>query len=114
MRTSELDTSRERLRSSDAAGLTDQIKRGGHVGHPFGNQHAQIRNSRGSNASGQPFVTTGGGALPLPKPAQPETLTATRVATKANTSFFIGAPYLRVVIPLLLTIVINTLIVAIL
>jgi hypothetical protein len=47
-------------------------------------------------------------------PAQPETLTATRVATKANTSFFIGAPYLRVVIPLLLTIVINTLITGIL
>jgi hypothetical protein len=30
--------------------------------------------------------------LPLPTPAQPATLTATSVASKANTSFFIGAP----------------------
>jgi hypothetical protein len=28
----------------------------------------------------------------LPKPTQPDTLTATRVATKANRSFFIGYP----------------------
>src|SRR6516164_7078769 len=34
----------------------------------------------------------GGGALPLPMPTQPETLTATRVATKANSTFFIGIP----------------------
>ena len=42
----------------------------------------------------QPFVTTGGGALPfpLPMPAQPATLTATRVATKAMSTFFIGVP----------------------
>src|SRR5205085_4238328 len=40
----------------------------------------------------QPFVTMGGGALPLPMPTQPETLTATRVATKAMSTFFIGVP----------------------
>src|SRR6516225_9137809 len=34
----------------------------------------------------------GGGALPLPMPTQPETLTATRVATKATSTFFIGVP----------------------
>src|SRR6185369_9565259 len=47
-----------------------------------------------SNFSGQPFVTIGGGALPLPlpMPAQPATLTATRVATKAMSTFFIGVP----------------------
>jgi hypothetical protein len=41
-----------------------------------------------SNFSGQPFVTIGGGALPLPlpMPAEPATLTATRVATKAMTA----------------------------
>jgi hypothetical protein len=31
--------------------------------------------------------------LPLPMPAQPATLTATSVATKATRSFFIGAPH---------------------
>jgi hypothetical protein len=30
--------------------------------------------------------------LPLPIPAQPATLTATRVATKATSTFFIGTP----------------------
>jgi hypothetical protein len=40
-----------------------------------------------SNLSDQPFVTMGGGALPLPMPTQPETLTATRVATKAMSTF---------------------------
>src|ERR1700720_4619516 len=34
----------------------------------------------------------GGGALPLPMPTQPATLTATRVATKAMSTFFIGVP----------------------
>jgi hypothetical protein len=69
-------------------------------------QHAHIRKHRGSNVSDQPFVTTGG-ALPLPTPAQPETLTATSVATRTNNSFFIGAPF-RVVILLLVTVRINT------
>jgi hypothetical protein len=46
-----------------------------------------------SKVSDQPFVTTGGGALPLPTPTQPDTLTATRVATSANRSFFIAIPY---------------------
>jgi hypothetical protein len=32
--------------------------------------------------------------LPLPTPTQPDTLTATRVAISANTSFFIGVPLL--------------------
>ena len=45
-----------------------------------------------SNLSDQPFVTMGGGALPLPTPTQPATLTATRVATKAMSTFFIGVP----------------------
>jgi hypothetical protein len=45
-----------------------------------------------SNLSDQPFVTMGGGALPLPMPTQPATLTATRVATKAISTFFIGVP----------------------
>ena len=47
-----------------------------------------------SDLSGQPFVTMGGGALPLPlpMPTQPATLTATRVATKAMSTFFIGVP----------------------
>jgi hypothetical protein len=45
-----------------------------------------------SNLSDQPFVTMGGGALPLPTPTQPATLTATRVATKAISTFFIGVP----------------------
>jgi hypothetical protein len=31
--------------------------------------------------------------LPLPMPAQPATLTATRVATKAMSTFFIGSPF---------------------
>jgi hypothetical protein len=48
--------------------------------------------SNGVDGSGQPLVTMGGGALPLPMPTQPETLTATRVATKANRTFFIGVP----------------------
>ena len=48
--------------------------------------------SNGVDDRGQPLVTTGGGALPLPMPTQPETLTATRVATKANSTFFIGVP----------------------
>jgi hypothetical protein len=48
--------------------------------------------SNGVDGSGQPLVTMGGGALPLPMPTQPETLTATRVATKANSTFFIGVP----------------------
>jgi hypothetical protein len=43
------------------------------------------------SASDQPLVTIGG-ALPLPTPTQPETLTATSVATSANRSFFIGIP----------------------
>src|SRR6516225_277767 len=47
---------------------------------------------RDRNLSGQPLVTMGGGALPLPMPAQPATLTATRVATKATSTFFIGIP----------------------
>src|SRR3974390_2723468 len=34
----------------------------------------------------------GGGALPWPMPTQPATLTATRVATKAMSTFFIGVP----------------------
>jgi hypothetical protein len=48
-----------------------------------------------NNFSSQPFVTIGGGALPLPlpMPAQPATLTATRVATKAMSTFFIGSPF---------------------
>jgi hypothetical protein len=38
----------------------------------------------------QPFVTTGGGALPLPiPPAHPATLKATTVASNATTSLFI-------------------------
>jgi hypothetical protein len=45
-----------------------------------------------AHASVQPFVTIGGGALPLPTPAQPATLTATSVASNANASFFIAAP----------------------
>ena len=45
-----------------------------------------------SDLSGQPFVTIGGGALPLPMPTHPATLTATRVATKATSTFFIGIP----------------------
>src|SRR4029079_8522622 len=63
---------------------------GHHAGAPT---NAQNRSSRISN-SGPPLVTIGGegGAFPLPKPAQPETLTATRVATKANSTFFIGVP----------------------
>ena len=48
--------------------------------------------SNGVDARGQPLVTTGGGPLPLPMPTQPATLTATRVATKANSTFFIGVP----------------------
>ena len=48
--------------------------------------------SNGLDDRGQPLVTMGGGALPLPMPTQPETLTATRVATKANSTFFIGVP----------------------
>jgi len=48
--------------------------------------------SNGVDGSGQPLVTMGGGALPLPMPTQPATLTATRVATKANSTFFIGVP----------------------
>jgi len=47
---------------------------------------------RDRNLSGQPLVTMGGGALPLPMPTQPATLTATRVATKATSTFFIGVP----------------------
>ena len=47
---------------------------------------------RDRNLSGQPLVTIGGGALPLPMPTQPATLTATRVATKATSTFFIGIP----------------------
>ena len=47
---------------------------------------------RDRNLSGQPLVTMGGGALPLPMPTQPATLTATRVATKATSTFFIGIP----------------------
>ena len=41
-----------------------------------------------SDLSGQPFVTIGGGGLPLPMPTHPATLTATRVATKATSTFF--------------------------
>src|SRR3974390_1118056 len=48
--------------------------------------------SNGLDDRGQPLVTMGGGALPLPMPTQPETLTATRVATKATSTFFIGIP----------------------
>ena len=48
--------------------------------------------SNGLDDRGQPLVTMGGGALPLPMPTQPETLTATRVATKATSTFFIGVP----------------------
>src|SRR6516165_4479321 len=48
--------------------------------------------SNGVDDRGQPLVTTGGGPLPLPMPTQPATLTATRVATKANRTFFIGVP----------------------
>ena len=54
--------------------------------------NAQARKQRDSNLSDQPFVTMGGGALPLPMPTQPATLTATRVATKAMSTFFIGVP----------------------
>src|SRR3974390_1563597 len=48
--------------------------------------------SNGVDDRGQPLVTMGGGALPLPMPTQPATLTATRVATKATSTFFIGIP----------------------
>ena len=48
--------------------------------------------SNGIDDRGQPLVTMGGGALPLPMPTQPETLTATRVATKATSTLFIGVP----------------------
>src|SRR6516164_11640976 len=48
--------------------------------------------SNGVDGRGQPLVTTGGGPLPLAMPTQPATLTATRVATKANRTFFIGVP----------------------
>ena len=51
----------------------------------------QTRSNGDSNFSGQPFVTIGGGAFPLPRPAQPETLTATRVAIKAMSTLFIGS-----------------------
>jgi hypothetical protein len=54
--------------------------------------NAQARKQRDSNLSDQPFVTMGGGALPLPMPTQPATPTATRVATKAMSTFFIGVP----------------------
>jgi hypothetical protein len=58
--------------------------------HPRGRAKACPRGQIRS-ASDQPLVTIGG-ALPLPTPTQPETLTATRVATSANRSFFIGIP----------------------
>src|SRR5436305_10077656 len=47
-----------------------------------------------SSFSDQPFVTIGGGALPLPlpMPTHPETLAATRVATSAIRTFFIVIP----------------------
>src|SRR6516164_6761833 len=48
--------------------------------------------SNGLDDRRQPLVTMGGGALPLPMPTQPETLTATRVATKATSTLFIGVP----------------------
>ena len=49
-----------------------------------------------SNLSDQPFVTMGGGALPLPMPTQPATLTATRVATKAiRTTSSLEFPFLH-------------------
>src|SRR2546423_7066431 len=59
-----------------------------------GANNVQARKQRDSNLSGQPFVTMGGGALPLPlpMPTQPATLTATRVATKTVSTFFIGVP----------------------
>ena len=59
-----------------------------------GRQQCRGRKQRDSNLSGQPFVTMGGGALPLPLPipTQPATLTATRVATKTVSTFFIGVP----------------------
>ena len=56
-----------------------------------GANNVQTR-SNGLDDRGQPLVTMGGGALPLPMPTQPETLTATRVATKATSTFFIGVP----------------------
>ena len=61
-----------------------------------GDHHAGAPTMSRPGATGirQPFVTIGGGALPLPlpMPAQPATLTATRVATKAMSTFFIGVP----------------------
>jgi len=62
--------------------------------HDSGASNAQVCKQRDSNLSGQPFVTMGGGALPLPlpMPTQPATLTATRVATKTVSTFFIGVP----------------------
>src|SRR5215212_3506444 len=52
------------------------------------------RKHRDRVGSVQPLVTTGGGALPLPRPAQPATLTATRVASKAARTLVIGYPLL--------------------
>src|SRR6516225_6840372 len=54
--------------------------------------NVQTRSNGIENLSGQPLVTMGGGALPLPMPTQPATLTAMRVATKATSTFFIGIP----------------------
>jgi len=43
---------------------------------------------------GQPLVTTGGGALPLPTFAHPAMLRSANTAAVANTIFFISAPYI--------------------
>src|SRR5262249_13691780 len=46
-----------------------------------------------SDLCGQPLVTTGGGALPLPTFAQPAMLRSASTAAVASTIFFISAPY---------------------
>src|SRR4029077_2614513 len=77
---------------------TKRIDKPGEGGRPPISELPETKKGRRKPAllskfSDQPFVTTGGGALPLPTPTQPDTLTATRVASSANRSFFIAIPY---------------------
>lgn len=56
----------------------------------------RVGSARPLVSSDQPLVTTGG-ALPLPTPAQPATLTAMRVASKAARILVIGTPCLKII-----------------
>jgi hypothetical protein len=79
--------------TSDAPLVTRTLRLAGDLGgqhqadHPF---HQPEKHRSRYRTSGQPFVTTGGGALPLP--TQPTIPTATKVASSATKSFFMLTP----------------------